>query len=751
MRLFRIRELPLGLHLFVIVTGVLLPFVAFIFWLVSNLSDSREAMAKRLLLENARDLSHDIDLELQATIRVLRGLSCSESLLSGKYDTFHREAQRVLMSQPSWRTIMLFSPDEKAILNAAQPIGQHRGSAIEPGSLRSAIESGAVVVGVSMKGSEGVRALPIRVPVFIDSKLAYILTAVIDAATWQAIAERSPDLHEVWMRTIVESNGMVLARSRAPEKFVGTAATPSFLAASADEAEKVIEDVTLDHQSVFLALSHSRLSGWVAAVAAPKGAILGPGSESIERFVLLGIIFTALSSSLAFIYGIRVSQITQRLVKNVVELPDGVPISHPETSVREVNILTRALRDAGNKLIEKERAVNDILQRLQESRRLAEEANASKDRFLAMLGHELRNPMAAVTSALEILNLTGDSTSPDAVEARHIMERQLEIANGLLSDLLDVSRISRGKITLDRSDFVLNELLSEIVADYDHLFRTKRLRVDLILPSESIIISADHRRIRQVIGNILHNSVKFTKEGGFITVTLKKCNRCVQIGIADSGPGFDPAVLPHLFEPFVQAEQDYARSLGGLGLGLSVVKGVVELHGGSVRAKNREDSAGAVVEFELPIRVMGGDISDASDEGPLPQGKSLSLVIVEDNRDTASALSRVLKLDGHDVSVAHCGLDGIRVVEEVRPDLVLCDLGLPDIDGYEVCRRLRANSELRGMKIVAVSGYALPADVKIAENAGFDRHFKKPLDSRIFREFVTGLQRLSPPQSQLPD
>jgi signal transduction histidine kinase/PAS domain-containing protein/ActR/RegA family two-component response regulator len=351
------------------------------------------------------------------------------------------------------------------------------------------------------------------------------------------------------------------------------------------------------------------------------------------------------------------------------------------------------------------------------------ESDRRKNEFLASLSHELRNPLAPISNGLVILDLA-PAGSEQAERAKRIIARQVGQLSALVNDLLDITRITRNKIHLNKQRLDLNEAVRLALEDSRSCFEQARVQVELVPSTVPVPILADPTRIAQIVGNLLSNSAKFTREGGNTRVSVTCEGQHAVLRVADDGIGMDAKTLERLFEPFMQAAQSLDRSQGGLGMGLAMVKGLVELHGGSVSARSGGPGRGAELTARFPLD--GAVVVQAAlPEARLSQARRRVLVI-EDNIDAANSLREVLEFSNHQVEVAHTGPEGIAKAESYRPEVILCDIGLPQMDGYQVARALRANREFDEVFLVALSGYALPEDRANAFAAGFDRHLSKP-------------------------
>jgi PAS domain S-box-containing protein len=368
-------------------------------------------------------------------------------------------------------------------------------------------------------------------------------------------------------------------------------------------------------------------------------------------------------------------------------------------------------------------------QALTEANARLREADQRKNEFLAVLSHELRNPLAPIRTSVYLLEQSPND-DPRVQRAVAVIDRQTRQLARLIDDLLDVTRIGRGKITLQRRVVDLAVLAREAFDDHHDAFARHGVELALELPEYPVTVNGDPTRLAQVIGNLLSNSVKFTSPGGRTTLSVRQEHAIAVVRVHDDGVGMSPETLAHIFEPFVQASQTIERTRGGLGLGLALVKGLVELHGGTVDASSAGEGRGSELTVRLPL--SNGVRPDNDSERALrraPVAKPLRVLIVEDNIDAADMLRAALELSGHEVvAVAHTGPEGVAAAHAHEPDVVLCDLGLPELDGFGVARALRGaeSARVRSAFLVAVSGYALAEDVAKAKAAGFDRHLAKP-------------------------
>lgn len=382
--------------------------------------------------------------------------------------------------------------------------------------------------------------------------------------------------------------------------------------------------------------------------------------------------------------------------------------------------------------------VRDITEEKQARERL-QAADRRKDEFLAMLAHELRNPMAPIRAAAELLRKAPGNE--DMVRrAGTIIERQVGHMVGLVDDLLDVSRVTRNKVVLDKAAVDMKRVLAEAVEQAQPLIEARGHRLALRMPDDAVVVSGDQMRLVQVLANLLNNAAKYTPAGGAITLAMERSGALVEVTVSDTGIGMTPDMVAHAFEPFMQAQRGSDRAQGGLGLGLALVKGLVELHDGKVACRSAGLGQGSSFSVSLPGLEEGARSLPQAGAAGAAAAHPLRILVVDDNRDAASTLSMLLEAMGHQVSVEHDPRRALENAEGAPPDVYLLDIGLPGIDGHELAARLRARPENSGATLIALSGYSQERDRDRALAAGFDHHLAKPVDSARLAALLAGLR-----------
>jgi signal transduction histidine kinase/CheY-like chemotaxis protein len=441
----------------------------------------------------------------------------------------------------------------------------------------------------------------------------------------------------------------------------------------------------------------------------PDGRAYRPEEWPLGRSILAGEVVTG--EEIEFLRGDS-TRGTLRVSSAPIRNPDGRIVAGVSTFYD----VTEQKRAAAER--------EQLLAREQAARADAEAANRAKDEFLAMLGHELRNPLFAIMNATSVLR-RGEADAEHAGQLRGIIDRQAQHLSRLVDDLLDVSRLTSGKITLRRATVNLEDIAEGALAALGQAGRTGQHTV--VRDLEPVAVEGDPTRLEQIVGNLLDNAFKYTPPGGRIRLAVRATETDAVVSVADTGAGIDPAILPRIFDLFVQAEGPLDRGRGGLGLGLTLVRRLVELHGGSVAAMSPGPGQGSEFVVRLP-RQSGAVPVDAP--GPArPAPPPCRVLLVEDNPDVRDGLRVLLETWGHRVEEAADGAGGVATALATRPDVALIDIGLPGLDGYAVARALRTVPEGRGIFLVALTGYGQPEDRRRALEAGFDAHLIKPVDA----------------------
>jgi two-component system, chemotaxis family, CheB/CheR fusion protein len=491
----------------------------------------------------------------------------------------------------------------------------------------------------------------------------------------------------------------------------------ALLAAIVASSDDAIVSKTLDGLILSWNAGAARIFGYQASevIGKPITIIIPPELQEEERRILNLVR-----------QGERVDHFdTIRVTKDGRRIAISLTVSPVRDSKGTIVGASKVARDVSERKAA-EQALRESAQQLHASEEALRDADRRKDEFLALLAHELRNPLAPIRYALAANKKEGRAPE-QRKRAEEVIERQVTHMSRLLDDLLDVSRITRGTLELKKTPTELTLVVGSAIETARPILDSKHHALALDLPKQAVRLDADPVRLAQVFSNLLINAAKYTDPGGRIQLRATQRGSELVVAISDNGIGISDDMMPRLFTLFSQAKSAMGRSEGGLGVGLSLVRGLVSLHGGSVEAFS--DGAGKGSEFIVRIPVgtaLERTESDAITDPPVP-GAGLKILVVDDSRDAADTCAILLELSGHHVQTAYTGQRALELAESFRPHVLLLDIGLPDLDGYQLAKRIRATPWGRGAVLIAVTGWGQEADRRRAFEAGFDQHLTKPI------------------------
>ncbi|HVS66510.1 MAG TPA: ATP-binding protein [Thermoanaerobaculia bacterium] len=703
-------------HLLTLTLGTLLPMVILGVIATGLIAERERALFQRGATERMLALLTAVDAELSRHSSTLQALGSSRSFESGNRSAFREEALRALAIQPGWRAINLAESGGERIWDTRDLPPEVGATPVDDESFRAAAETGRVAIG-NLHQEDGEYHFRVRVPITDDANRQYVLTARVDPRVISDLLARQR-LPSDWVGVVLDANERIVARTVDQQRTIGRPASESLRAALAHDDEGWFHGATIEGSEVYTPFNRSPETGWTVAMGIPVAAV-DTGPRRMAMALALGVIAALmLAGLLAAALGRRISAPISELATAARALGAGEPVipafagPAPTSDVEEVNEVARALAEGGLAVRAREEELRS--------------ADRAKDEFLAMLGHELRNPLAALLSAAELLEATGPTEGPGAAAPR-IVSRQVRHMTRMVDDLLDVSRVTTGKFELSRQPVDLAEVATTVVDSLDSAGALDDHQVNL--DAGSVWVDADVTRLEQVLANLVGNALKYTPAGGRIEISTRREGERAMLVVSDSGIGLSPELLPRVFELFVQGERTLDRTLGGLGIGLTLVKRLVERHGGTVTAASAGEGHGSQFTVALPAieAPVANEAAAGRLEAPAP---SRRVLIVEDNEDARQALQEALRGQGHEVFEAADGPAALASIGATRPDVAVIDIGLPGLDGYEVARRLRAWSEGRSLGLIALTGYGQRETRERAIDAGFDSYLTKPVSPR---------------------
>ena len=722
---------PLRVYLLILVLGALLPGMLLTGVLVWRAFENNHAASERRLLDSARVDAAALDREFAGTISTLQALATSPTLDRGDLEAFHVEGSRIQATQPSWYAVMLLSLDGAALVSTRRPWGTPLLPSAEPDSLGRVVETHQPVVGAVVRPPRGgpEHLFPIRVPVMRNGELKYALSAIVHVESLARVVPRQLANSEEWTRTILDREGTIAVRTRGAEDYIGSRASDAFRERLRRAPETISSETTREGVPVYAATSRSA-HGWTTVIVVPRTALDAPLWASMAGILAGGAVLMICGLAAVLFVSRRLSGDLIGATTAADAVAEGRPFLQDGGHVAETRRLQRSLASAASLLDQRARERDEEIRRTEAARIEAERANQTKDQFLAVLGHELRNPLAPALTALELMRTRDPSVFK---REREILERQVTHMTRLVNDLLDVSRLTRGKTELARSRIELREAVDRSLDMVQPLIAQKQHTLNVSVPERGLPINADIDRIVQVLSNLLTNAAKYTPSGGRIALTAYAVDGQVRFECEDNGPGVPDEMMPRLFHPFAQGPRTLDRHEGGLGLGLALARSLTELHGGAVSVEAVENRGSRFV-VTIPMA------SDAC-EGPAIQpqrdnghGRSRRVLIVDDNADATEMLHAALSNAGHVVRTAATASDALAAATGLEPEVAILDIGLPDIDGYELARRLRKSHAT--VRLIALTGYGQTGDVIAAKRAGFDAHCAKPVTTAALLELI---------------
>lgn len=721
----------------ILVAALVLPVAAVCALAVNLLWHVQHDAAIDRVRENVRLVRVAIDGDLYRAQSVIRTMVNSQALASGDMPRVYREMQAMNAGTGAW--MVLYNERGEQILNTRLPYGSVLGVRPNPGEVARMLNAGkGWITGMRWRAALKNSFVAVEEPVDLGPGRRYVLAQAF-SPDWFASAFTGRELPAGWMAGVADGDGAVISRTRSPNR-TGARIKPELMRALKEGGTDVLRHVNLEGIEVYDVFSHSRLAGWSVTIGAPVDGIDRPVWTS-ALLILGGMVFAfILALALTALFGRRLVRYVGRAALAARRLgrhDDVAPLA--PSGVREFDLLNSAIMEANARLRDEMRSRllaederNALLLEAQRARGHAEAQNAAKDEFLAMLGHELRNPLGAVSNAVRVLD-SERATAAMQLRARQVLLRQSDHLAKLVDDLLDVNRVLMGKFTLDPQRLDLAAVVQRSLEALAGAGRTARFTMDTTLQAASV--DADPTRLAQIVDNVLDNAMKYSPDGGPLAVTVQPRGTFAELVVVDAGVGIAPDLLPNVFDMFVQASQPLQRAQGGLGIGLSLVRRLAEMHGGSAVLASAGLGQGSTFTLRLPLAADLALPAPPAEAGPA--ALSRRVLLVEDNDDARETMSMLLATCDCTVLAASNGPEGIALAANHQLELGFIDIGLADMDGYAVARALRADPRTRAMRLIALTGYGSERDRDAALAAGFDLHLTKPIS---LAQLVAALQ-----------
>ena len=712
-------------HLALLAAAVFLPVIFGSVLAIRLLLDAERQAALRSMQELARATVLTMDREMTAALASGQALATSMNLFRGDFATFYTQAGNANAGSP--RHTLLLRADGEQVFNTVRPYGAVAGD--PPPAVRTEVRDtlarglpavSNLLVGATTQTDAAAQAgvVAAQVPVALADGRRLLLAQWLPSAALNRLLPR--DVPASWRLTIFDRAGATIARNGAADGRAAPAGPEMMGALRAGSA--VVRTGGRDGPPVYAALARSQLTGWTAAVGVPVAELESTAAHAVSLTAATLLCAVAVASLGALLFARRLLAATEYLGAATEGIVEGWLPPPADLRITELNVLQKVLQAVSARLIRLEAARQRHLAEAQAARSLAETQNRAKDEFLAMLGHELRNPLGAISSAIALIQM---GASGQAAERAHqIIGRQSRHLAHLVDELLDANRVLSGRVALAPVALDLAAAVRDVAQTLQTQGTTAEHQVHLDL--EAVWVTCDPTRLQQVIGNLIENAAKYTQAGGWIRVTARACPDApgmAELAVADNGKGIDCDLLPRIWDVFVQGKV-LSRAKGGLGIGLAVVKSLVEQQGGSVSVASPGPQQGSTFAVRLPLAAAPGAAppADGAAGESAPPGRRV--LLVEDNDDLRDMTCALLQARGCTVMTAPDGRSGIALAAHGHPDVAFIDIDLPDISGYDVARALALQG---GIRLVAVTGYGQPDDVRRAHEAGFDVHLKKPV------------------------
>ncbi len=721
-------------HLALMATAVLVPVVLFSGLTLNAMLDAEREALLQGMQGTARATVMTVDREWSYADGMARALAVARSLTEGDFPVFDRQV-RAATAGTRLHTALI-DKDGRQIFNTVRPYG----STLAPPTAEARARATAVLAGSKAQISNlvpgpapGQFVAALDMPVTLADGRRMLISQWFDIDHFAvAFADRS--VPQSWLIGIFDGEGRIVLRNRGDPGYTGQLATEPLLAAITAGRPTILRTHSRDGTDLFTVLSRSPTSGWTVAIGVPVEVVEASARNAVlmSAAALMAALLCAIGA--AYLFGKRLVQALDNAARATAALGKGeAPVLEP-SPIDEVGKLEAALVEAGLTLRRNAAERDFLLADAREARTVAESQNRAKDDFLAMLGHELRNPLSAITSGLALMEYPGVSAETGA-RARLAIRRQCDLLVHIVDELLDASRVMTGKVSLSKQ--VLDLGAAARACMEAAAIRGAGSRHAVQAQIESVWIDADPTRLEQIINNLLDNAFKYTPDGGVVEVTVRAERGDALLEVRDSGVGIDSALLPKIFDVFTQGPATIDRAKGGLGIGLAVVRAMAVQHGGSVSVVSPGGGKGSTFSVRFPCAQHIESVP-APALWPTASAAQMRVLVTDDNEDARDLLVQVLEVSGYLTLQASDGAEALRIAAESSPAVAVIDIGLPDLSGYEVAMRLRANPATASIKLIALTGYGQEADRLRALESGFDVHMTKPADiARLLTEIAS--------------
>jgi signal transduction histidine kinase/CheY-like chemotaxis protein len=754
-----LRRVRLGTILALLLLVTLVPLGLFAGWLVYNSWLQQQAVVNEQNVQRARAASVAIDQEVQSTIAALNALAILVPIDPLDLKPFHDAAASMLEVNRGWQAVRLVEPNANVVVNTAVPFGQPS-KLVSDDWVRTVRSSKRPTVSAAARDPEtGQLFISVAVPVIREGQLWYILSARIPTSEFSDILKRQqapPD----GVLALLDSDLTLIARTRSEDLYLGRKPTEDFIVALKSAPEGARRSRLLEGVPSFSSWSKSPLTGWTLALGLPAATVDGPILRSLLMLVTVGVSILGAGLILTIIVRWRIVRALVAAVAASRGVARGAPLPEWTSRITEFSDLADGLQDAATildrRLAERddaeqkrERVAGDLeraLTREHSARRTAEMMSRAKDEFVATVSHELRTPLNAIFGWVAMMKM-GALDAAGQAKALDVIDRNTRMQAQLIEDLLDMARVIRGTVRLEMHPIDLADVIESAADAVKPAADARKITIRIDARAGLATVSGDSARLQQVIWNLLSNSIKFSKAGAAVQITLKRDENDAEVSVEDTGAGIDPAFLPHVFDRFRQERSDVTREHSGLGLGLSLARHLVELHGGTVTAASGGKDRGSIFTVRLPL-LGGAEQQKTSAERQLQSSEvppnalqHLNILEVDDDVDARDLVAAVLRRAGAEVTTAASVQEALGLLEARTPDVVVTDIAMPHATGFDLVRHLRSDARWCEIPVIALTAYARAEDRAQALQLGFTAHLGKPFAPRALVALVAEVGR----------
>ncbi len=750
------RRLRLRTILAMLVLATTVPLAAFAARLIWTMWQQQKDHIGRQNVEQARAVSVAVDQQIGRTVTALEVLASLRAMDAPTVAEFTDIARGLVPDNPGWTSVRLLDP-AMTVLASVPPIPEGTTTSPEPEWARAVIATRAPAVSTLTRSTDGGQwGVTIGVPILRNDRVKYVLGARVSAVAFSDVLARQKVPGD-GVLTLLDTTPIIIARTRNEDTFAGGPPAADFLERLRSGPEGSWYTKLLEGTPSYAAWSRSPVTGWTIGIGLPAETVDRPTRNSLIALSAAGLWIVGGGITLALLLSRGIVRAQEAAATAARALARGESVVPFHSSIAEAHELSLGLREAATILQTRMRERDDAqreadrhrattLEREQAARRAAESLSRAKDEFVATLSHELRTPLNAIFGWVALMK-TGTLDPARYAHALDVIERNTRAQTQLIEDLLDMSRMIRGTVRLDMRPVDLAAVLEAAVDSLRPTADARQIPMTIVDARHGLLVSADHSRLQQVLWNLLANSLKFTPSGGHIDAWIEVDGRDAVVRVRDTGEGIDPEFLAHVFDRFRQESADMTRAHSGLGIGLSLVRHLTELHGGSVDVQSAGKGKGATFSVRLPLLGARATTPAAlSVAAPLPDAGArvlvgLHLLAVDDDPDGLDLIATALRHAGARVTTAPSAGEALAVLANEHVDLIVSDVAMPNGSGYDLVRSLRGHPRTSTLPVLALTAYNRSEDRDRALAEGFDAHLGKPFDPRVLVGLIAGLAR----------